>query len=425
MTTSYVSPFTGNVIQPTDVSYTSIDLNGDTVQLYWPQYANASQQVATRIMDVFTDSDGTLVLPDATQASLGQDILIRNISGSSFTVTSFGGDASFTITTGNAAYVYLTDNTDQAGTWGVVAYGAGTSYADAATLAGNSTAALIGKLEVSLHTSEYTTAPLITEASRGNCHVWTGGAGTWTLPAVSTLGEGWFILVRNNGTGALTIQTSAVGSLIDGLVNIILPLGDSCIICVDREPSKQDFFTVGRARTNSLTFSSATYDVDTVAGSTLSLISNTPIIQRYTALSGSRTTSLTVTLPAVTQVYYLLNDTNQSSYNMLFQVQGSSQPPYSLPNSTQAIVLSDGNNIYPLIQSNIGQLIVNPGTAASPAFTFFYDPSSGMYSPNPSQLGFSVGGQDILILDGTGGVGNFVSTFIGRLNATLISGGSF
>ena len=88
-------------------------------------------------------------------------------------------------------------------------------------------------------------------------------------------------------------------------------------------------------------------------------------------------------------------------------------------------MLSDGNNIYPLIQSNIGQLIVNPGTAASPAFTFFYDPSSGMYSPNPSQLGFSVGGQDILILDGTGGVGNFVSTFIGRLNATLISGGSF
>lgn len=424
MTTSYVSPFTGNVIQPTDVSYASVVFTG-TLDLYWPQYANASQQVATRIMELSGSSTPIVVLPDATQASLGQDILIRNTGANTFSVEAFDGSGSFSVAAGQAAYVYLTDNTTQGGTWGVVAYGVGTSYADAATLAGNSTAALLGKLEVALHTSEYATAPTINDASRGNCFVWTGGAGTWTLPAVSTLSEGWFILVRNNGTGALTIQTSAVGSLIDGLVNITLPLGDSCIICVDREPTKQDFFTVGRARTNSLTFSSATYDVDTVAGSTLSLISNTPIIQRYTALSGTRTTSLTVTLPAVTQVYYLLNDTNQSSYNILFQVQGSSQTPYSLPNSTQAIVLSDGTNMYPLIQSNIGQLIVNRGTAASPAFTFFLDPSSGMYSPNNSQLGFSVGGQDILILDGTGGAGNFVTTVIGRLQANTISGGSY
>jgi hypothetical protein len=421
---TYTSPFTGNVIQPTDVSYASVAFTG-TLQLYWPQYANATQQVATRIMDLSATSGAILVLPDATQASLGQDILIRNVGANSFTVQNYAGAGSFTVAPGSAAYVYLTTNVTQGGTWGVVAYGSATSYADAATLAGNSTSAILGKLEVSLVTSEYATAPSIDDTSRGNCFVWTGGAGTWTLPAVATLSEGWFILVRNNGTGALTLNTSAVGSTIDGLISITLPLGDSCFICVDRDPTKQDFFTVGRARTNSLTFSSATYDVDTVSGSSLSLISNTPIIQRYTALSGTRTTSLTVTLPAVTQVYYLLNDTNQSSYNILFQVQGSSQTPYSLPNSTQAIVLSDGTNMYPLIQSNIGQLIVNRGTAASPAFTFFLDPSSGMYSPNNSQLGFSVGGQDILILDGSGGVGNFVSTVVGRLQASVISGGSY
>lgn len=421
---TYTSPFTGNVIQPTDVSYASVAFTG-TLRLYWPQYANATQQVATRIMDLSATSGAILVLPDATQASLGQDILIRNVGANPFTVQNYVGAGSFTVAPGSAAYVYLTTNVTQGGTWGVVAYGSATSYADAATLAGNSTSAILGKLEVSLVTSEYATVPSIDDTSRGNCFVWTGGAGTWTLPAVATLSEGWFILVRNNGTGALTLNTSAVGSTIDGLISITLPLGDSCFICVDRDPTKQDFFTVGRARTNSLTFSSATYDVDTVSGSSLSLISNTPIIQRYTALSGTRTTSLTVTLPAVTQVYYLLNDTNQSSYNILFQVQGSSQTPYSLPNSTQAIVLSDGTNMYPLIQSNIGQLIVNRGTAASPAFTFFLDPSSGMYSPNNTQLGFSVGGQDILILDGSGGVGNFVSTVVGRLQASVISGGSY
>lgn len=422
--TTYTSPFTGNVIQPTDVSYASVALTG-TLQLYWPQYVNADEQVAARIMDVQATAGSILVLPDATQASVGQDILIRNTGANSFTVQRFGGTGSFTVASGASQYTYITNNTTQAGVWAVLGFGTGTSTADAASLAGNSTAALLGKLEASFVTNEYVSNPTLDEASRGSCYVWNGGATTWTLPAASNLSTGWFILVRNNGTGSLTLATSAVGSLIDSQSTITLPLGDSCFICVNRDPAKQDFFTVGRGRPNSLTFSSSTYDVDTVVGATLSLITNTPIIQRYTALSGSRTTSLLVQLPAVTQVYYILNDTNQSGYNINLQVQGSSQSPYSLATNTQAIVLSDGNNIYPLIQANIGQSIVNRGSAASPAFTFSLDPVTGMYSPNNSQLGFSVAGTNIATMDGTGGTGNFITTFVGRVQAGLISGGAF
>jgi hypothetical protein len=165
--------------------------------------------------------------------------------------------------------------------------------------------------------------------------------------------------------------------------------------------------------------------VDTVVGSSLSLITNTPIIQRFTALSGARTSSLLVQLPAVTQVYYFLNDTNQSSYNINFQVQGSSQVPYSLAASRQAIVLSDGNNIYPLLQANVGQFLANRGSAAAPAFSFNLDPATGMYSPNDAQLGFSVNGTNIVTMDGTAGTGNYVTTFVGRVQADLISGGQF
>jgi hypothetical protein len=132
-----------------------------------------------------------------------------------------------------------------------------------------------------------------------------------------------------------------------------------------------------------------------------------------------------VQLPAVTQVYYMLNDTNQSGYNMTFQVQGSSQTPYSLPTGRQAIILSDGNNLYPMLEASVGQYLANRGTAASPAFTFTLDPVTGMYSPNNSQLGFSVAGTNIATMDGTAGLGNFVTTFVGRLNATVISGGAF
>lgn len=422
---TYTSPFTGNVIQPTDVSYDAITLSTVT-QLYWPQYVNAGQQVVARILDVNATSTGAiLTLPDALQGSVGADILIRNVGSYDFDVQNFSEVNSFSVPTGQAVYTYLTDNTTVGGVWDNIAFGAGVAYADAATLAGNSTAAILGKLETAFVTSSYITAPTITDNTRGHCLVWTSGAGTWTLPAVSSLTEGWFILIRNNGTGTLTIQTSAVNSTIDGQSSIALPLGDSCFICVNRDITKQDFFTVGRARPNSLTFSSATYDVDTVAGATLSLITNTPIIQRFTALSGARTSSLLVQLPAVTQVYYFLNDTNQGSYNINFQVQGSSQPPYSLAASRQAIVLSDGTNIYPLLQANVGQFLANRGTAAVPAFSFNLDPSSGMYSPNDAQLGFSVNGVVIATMDGTAGTGNFVTNFVGRVDADLISGGTF
>lgn len=426
--TIYVSPFTGDVIQPTDVSYASVSFSSN-VQLYWPQYiATSGQQVAARIMEFTPSTTGLFVyLPNAQQTSVGQDILIRNMGSVPFVVYRFGGGSgSFTVGAGQSFYTYLIDNTTTGGTWATLQFGTGTSSADANTLAGASTAAIAGKLEAALVTSEYvTTNPIISESQRGNCLVWTGGSTTWTLPPVSELSSGWFVLVRNNGTGALTIDTSSVSSTIDGQVNIVLPLGDSCFICVNRDPVKQDFFTVGRARPNSLTFTSATYDVDTITGSSYSLVSNTPIIQRYTALSGSRTTALLIQLPAVTQVYYLVNDTGQSGYNINLQVQGSSQTPIPLTNATQAIVLSDGNYLYTLNQTSTGQQTVVAGTVAAPGYTFLADTSTGMYLANPSQLGFSAGGTNVLTLDTTGGPGNFVSRFVGRVQASLISGGTF
>jgi hypothetical protein len=194
---TYTSPFTGNVIQPTDVSYAGVALTG-TLQLYWPQYVNAGQQVAARIMDIQATAGSILVLPDATQGSVGQDILIRNTGANTFTVQRFGGSGSFTVAAGTAQYTYMTSNTTQAGVWAVIAFGTGTSIADAASLAGVSTVALLGKLESAFITNEYVTVPTINAASRGSCFVWTGGAGTWTLPAVSTLSDGWFILVRKD-----------------------------------------------------------------------------------------------------------------------------------------------------------------------------------------------------------------------------------
>ena len=129
---TYTSPFTGNVIQPTDVSYVSLALSG-TVQLYWPQYVStAGQQVSARIMDVVSSAGGIILLPNAQQASVGEDILFRNQGANPFTVSRSDGTGSFTVPVGQAYYTYLTNNTTAVGVWQTVAFGVGTSYADAA-----------------------------------------------------------------------------------------------------------------------------------------------------------------------------------------------------------------------------------------------------------------------------------------------------
>ncbi len=424
--TTYVSPFTGDIVQPTDVSFAAVSFSAD-ISLFWPQYVNAGEQVAARVMEFTPSTSGlTVTLPNATQTSVGQDILIRNKGSVSFTVERYDGGGSFTVSAGNSFYVYVTDNSTAGGVWSVLQFGTGTSIADAASLAGRSTTTIAGKLEAAFVTSEYSmSAPTITADLRGSCLVWTGGVTTWTLPAVSTLGSGWFILIRNNGTGSLTLNTSAGGSTIDGNGSIVLPLGDSCIVCVNRDPAKQDFFTVGRARPNSLTFTSATYDVDNIVGSSYSLVTNTPIIQRYTALSASRTTDLLIQLPAVTQVYYIINDTGQSGYTVNFQVQGSSQTPIELPDGSQIVLLSDGNFLYVLNQASIGVLQAADGSAAAPGFSFASETNTGMYLANPSQLAFSAGGNNVLTLNTTGGPGNYLTTVVGRLDANLITGGTF
>ena len=134
---SYNSPFTGQVIQPTDVSFRDVTLSANT-QLSWPINGNATDDYAARIMDVTaTTTSLALWMPPANQTSVGNDALIRNIGANTFTVKDYAGtNVITTVAAGEAKYIYITDNPDEEGTWGVIAFGAGASAADAGTLAG-------------------------------------------------------------------------------------------------------------------------------------------------------------------------------------------------------------------------------------------------------------------------------------------------
>lgn len=417
---TYTSPFTGDVIQQTDVSYYALDFSAD-VDLYWPLVVNPTQVPAARIMDCTPSTSGlNITLPNAEQGSVGIDILFRNFGGVSFFVNDFDGGASVEIPSGESLYFYLSDNTSTAGVWQNVTFGAGTSSADAATLAGNGLAAISGKLNVTQNVNTISTTTTAVNTDRAKTFVWTGGNGTFNLPAVAGLTAGWFISFRNNGTGALNIIPNG-SSQINNISTLTVNPGDSGIIMFQQ--STGNFFTVGLATPSNVTFTSASYDVDTIVGATFSLVSYAPIIQTYVSQSGTRTTDLTVILPATTQIYILANDT-LGPYNLFFEVSGTSQPPTPVTPGSVVLVLSDGNNLYVISQSATTAFYANDGSAAAPTFSFLSDPTTGMYLDSTGILGITANGVEIMLLDNFDPFDPQIST-PATFTAGLISGGTF
>jgi len=393
---SYVSPFTGDVIQQTDVTYYALDFSTNT-QLYWPAVLNGTQVPASRIMDCTPDGAGlTVFLPNASQGSNGIDILFRNFGTETFFIAQFGGSGSSSIAPGESKYYYLSDNSTNAGIWQNVTFGTGTSAADAASLAGAGLAAISGQLAVTQAPITSSSAPTINNASRANTFVWTGGNGVFTLPLASTLSAGWWIGFRNNGTGTLVL-TPAVGELINKLVNVSVPPNGSGFVFYQQ--STGEFYTIGLQTPSNVTFTSAVYDVDNIVGPTFSLVTFAPVIQTYVNLSGTRTTGLEVILPATTALYILVNDTTTALYDISFSISGSMATPTVLAPGSIITALSDGNQLIILSQSSAVYFYGADGSSALPTFSFLNDTSTGMYLSNTGILGLTANGADILILD--------------------------
>ncbi|NDB60947.1 hypothetical protein EB001_21255, partial [bacterium] len=115
--TSYVNPFTGDIIQPTDVSYVAYSI-ATNLTLVWPINGNTSTNVVARIMVITPSVNGLSVnLPPANQVSVGQDTLIKNPSAYELTIKDASGNVITTITAGGARYIYLTNNATTAGSW--------------------------------------------------------------------------------------------------------------------------------------------------------------------------------------------------------------------------------------------------------------------------------------------------------------------
>ena len=418
---TFTSPFTGTVVVPTDVSYYALSFSANT-QLYWPAVVNPTQVPAARIMDCTPSTTGLVILlPQGNQGSVGTDILIRNNGLYDFVITDINSLQSVTVTHGTSRYFYLSDNTTVAGVWQNVQFGTGTSAADAASLQGAGLTTISGQLAVTSNIVEVTSSPVITKNSRAATFVWNSGNGTFNIPNAATLSGGWFFGFRNNGSGTLNI-TPVSPSLINGVASISTNPGDSGFVMF--EQSTGNFFTVGWAVPSNVTFTSATYDVDSIIGTSFSLVSYAPIIQTYVAIAGTRTTTLNITLPAITQLYVLVNNTTSGAYNLSFNVAGSVGAPVILSAGQVATVLSDGNLLFSLTQTTTGIFLANNGSVSAPSHSFINDTSTGMYLVGTSVLGLTANSIQMLRIDNTNTLSPQITT-PATFNAGLIPGGTF
>lgn len=408
---SYISPFTGNVIQPTDVAYRAVALTANQ-QLAWPINGNATEDVAARIMDVTASAAGyKLIMPPANQVSVGQDALIRNVGSYSFTVVDYDLGTIILITPGQTKYIYVTANATTAGTWGLISFGVGTSSVDAATLAGYGLKAISSTLNVAYGVNVFSSNYTALASDRAATYVWTSGAGTLSLTTAATLGNDWFMILRNGGTGSLAVTPNG-GSLINGAGSISLQPSDSCLICC----SGTAFYTVGLGRSTQFNFTQLTYPV-TAGSYTLTSSEASNVIQKYT---GTLTNNVTVVLPQTVQVYYITNQTDggASAYEITFTTGGGGGVAV-VPAGQQVILLCDSVNLLnaSTISAGAANVSLVNGTAGAPSLNFASETSTGIYRPGSGEFGISITATKRFGLTATGltitGTGTFTSGISG------------
>jgi hypothetical protein len=391
---SYVSPFTGDVVQPTDVSYRAVTLSANT-QLQWPINGNSTTDYTARIMNVTATAGSlSLYMPPADQASVGNDAMIRNVGSNTFTVKTYGGAGTIvSIAAGEAKYIYITSNPDNAGTWGVIAFGAGSSSADAATLAGYGLVASGATLNQSHPSAAITSGSTFADTDRAQTRVWGSGSGTATLPAASTLGNNWFTLFKNNGTGSFTISTTGA-ELIDGNSSKTFnPSESAFIVCTGTA-----YVTIGYGVSSSFVFTAL---VKSVTGGSIVLTNNEAAntIQEYV---GSLTSNVTVTFPPVVNLYVISNQTTDNGYSLTITT-GLGYTA-TVPPGQQATLICDGTNFLNANTTQAGASTVSllDGTVGTPSLNFAAETSTGIYRAGAGQFNIAVGGSMAVDLTSAG-----------------------
>ena len=410
--TTYTSPFAGDVVLPTDVSYASYSISAD-LTLVWPINGNISTNVAARIMDITPSTSGLSVLmPPANQVSVGQDAFIKNPSAFTLTIKSSTGATLGTLTAGATRYFYLTNNSTASGTWSNIALGIGTSTPDATTLAGLGLKAIGATLNQASPTSSVTAGYTFTSTDRAQTKVWGGGTGSVTLPVASTIGDDWFFFFKNNGTGTVTINAQGSDTIDLSSSKEFQPNESAMIVCTGSV-----FVTVGYGVSNQFLFQSITKEV-TSGSYALSTSEASSLIQEYV---GTLSGSVTITYPPVVAFYIVSNQTTSGGNTLTITTGVGGGANATVASGNQATLISDGVNFYNAntVQAGASVTSLANGSAANPSLSFASETNTGIYRSGTGSFNISILGTDRAEVNASGlevtGTGTFSGGVLGGI----------
>lgn len=331
---SYTQVFGGTTLYPAQVSYRAIALAADTT-ISWPLEGVGTSDVAAAIMDVTPASNGlSITLDDATQVGPGYTLLFNNLGAFTYSVKNNAGATILSVGPGLPWTAYLADNSTAAGTWRVYQQGAGVSTVVAGALAGPGLKAISTQLAQATSVTTLAVDYTAGDADRAALLAWTGGNGTITLDPATDLGNDWFIMVRNAGSGTLTIACSG-SDTIDGAASTNFAIGDSAfVVC-----SGALFYTVGFGQSATFAFDYTSIAVPGTGDYTLTGAELNRIAYRFTGiLTGNRN----IIVPNTVQQYWVTNDTTGA---FTLTVKTAAGTGISITQGGAAIVYCDGTNV--------------------------------------------------------------------------------
>jgi len=331
----YTQVFGGSTIYPSDVSYLALALDAD-VTLQWPLEANTGNNLVASIIDVTPSGAYSIIMPPGNQSGVGQTVLFNNLGPNTITVKNASGDTLVSIAQGLQWQLYLTDNSTYNGSWRTYQMGATTAQAQASTLAGFGLKATGATLSTNTPITSFNSSFTLGLSDRGSTYVWTGALGTVSLPAAAGVANGWYVNIRNGGTGDLTIDPSG-GETINGASTLTLAIDDSCTVITDGT----SWYTVGFGQNAVFAFDYTSIDLTgqtspyTLSGSELNRIA-----YRFV---GTLVANMEIVVPNTTQQYWV---SNQTTGTFDFSVRTTTQVTgVPIVQGARAILYSDGTDV--------------------------------------------------------------------------------
>lgn len=401
MTSTFTDLFGQQTVPPAASGYSGAVLSANSTLAWENDFSGvvANQFLASTFIDVSCATVGLdLKLPAADVVSAGAEIYLRNIGTNTLNVQDYDGNNLTDVSPGQVKYFIVTDNTTEAGEWGIFTFGAGMSGADASELAGNGLKVISNTLNVDAPYRGVNADYTLQAVNRGCLVDVVSSSTTINLPAAASFGSGYYVLIRNGSQGNVTLDPNGTETIDGASTKTLSPLESLTLI-----NTGTTWVSVGFGRDATFVFGEV---VVNAAVSPVTL-SSADVAGRMIRVSGVASANLTINLPAIDNIYFVNVESTIGVYSVTLTT-GSGLSTLLTANQ-KTVIYCDGTNVTPAVTTSVtSTLSLTDGSPAAPAIFWALDTDTGLYRAANGVAGFVSNGVATVLFGPNGVV--FTST---------------